>query len=76
MGHCNKRLMPASTPLSHRIEGEVAESATADFTPIIESADEAHRMQTQAAAGVLPSTEGPYGGKSRQMTMKVRDSRD
>ena len=57
MGHRNKRLMPASTPLSDRIEGEVAESATSDYAPIIKTTDEAHRWRAQAATGVSPSTE-------------------
>jgi len=35
--------MSVDTPLSHRIEGEAAESATGDFAPIIESTGEAHR---------------------------------
>src|SRR3954462_14193149 len=35
--------MPVDTPLSHRIEGEAAESATGDFAPIIETAGAAHR---------------------------------
>jgi len=64
MGHRNKRLMPAGTPLSHRIEGEVAESATADFAPIIESADDAHRTQAQAAAASHRRRRGPTAAKA------------
>jgi hypothetical protein len=50
--------------LSHRIEGKVAESATGDYTPIIETTGEAHRMRAQAATGVSSSTDAPTRAKT------------
>ena len=55
--------MPASVPLSRRIEDEVAESTAGDYAPIIETTDEAHRMRAQAAKGVSLSTDAQPGLK-------------
>jgi hypothetical protein len=56
--------MPTGTALSHRIAGEVRESATGDYTPNIKTTDEAHRMQAQATAGVFPSMAAPTRAKT------------
>ena len=55
--------MPASAPLSHRIEGEAAESTAGDYAPYIESTDEALAYGRWAARGASPSTDAQRGQK-------------
>jgi len=67
--------MSVDTPLSHRIEGEAAESATGDFAPIIETMGEAHRCGRRPRRA-SNRRRRPDQGKNRRKMMEVRDSRD
>src|SRR4051794_34388475 len=67
--------MPASTPLSHRIAGEVAESATGDHTHYRDNG----QGSSHAGAGRdwRLSVDGrPNRGKNRQKMMEVGDFRE
>jgi hypothetical protein len=76
VGTATSRLVPASAPLSHRIESEVAESAAGDYAPIIETAHEAHRSRAQAAKSVSPSPDAQPGQKTGERGWKPNISRD
>jgi len=73
VGTATSGSLPASTPLSHRIEGGSAESAAGDSAPIIETTDEAHRMRAQAAKGARTvDGRAPNQGQNRRKMMEAR----